>query len=85
VTRLVTLDFNDPAELQLAVDRHRAYLEHRQIEPPLLANLERALALVPEPARSEIRRGLDTVHPRVVLAEYWRDLIPNVPALGSYL
>ncbi len=34
---------------------------------------------------SEIRRLLDEISPKVVAAEYWRELVPDRPALGHYL
>jgi hypothetical protein len=69
VTRFVDLD--DAAGLHAAWAQLERGHHHRSVDPELLELLEGLILKMPEATATEIREALDTVHPAVVLREFW--------------
>ena len=85
--RLVDLDQLDAAGLDdleaawWALERRWAV---RRVDPELREAILARLDRLEEPDAQEIREALEELAPAVVLAVYWRVLVPEVPALGAY-
>jgi hypothetical protein len=93
VTRIVSIDLDDPSDLERIWAALEARLAARRLDPETRTAIVRALeALEPErraELEPEIRDAVEQVRPRVVMAAYWPQLIPSAlldqPALGHYL
>jgi hypothetical protein len=88
VTRPVTVDLDDPSDVDrvwhVVAERHRA----RHADPELRASIVRRLAelagRITPAAAAEIRAALDELLPAVVLDAHRDVLIDNRPALGAF-
>ena len=80
--RWVKLD--DVAGLERAVAELERLRYLREIDPPLREAILVRLGKLNPPHTREIRAALDEMLPAAVLMSYWRELIPDRPALGAY-
>lgn len=87
VSRATTLDLGNlsPDELLGLWERVERVKRARSVDPELReAILSRVEQLGDRILALDIRAELDEFAPAAVLSEYWRELVPNRPVLGSF-
>ena len=84
MTRTVTIDLDDPdaAALDLLWQEIRRRHDVRQCDPELRAAITRQCALLAPDVAGPILDRLAEVHPAVVLAAHFAELVPDKVTIG---
>jgi hypothetical protein len=86
VSRVVTVDLDNPADVERLVNEQRHHTAAREAEPELYRAIVAKLSSLPHGDAEQIAQELGhAVRPSAVLAGHFRALIADRPALGHYL
>jgi hypothetical protein len=74
MSRFVTVNLDDPSDLQRVVEEHEAYVALRRTDPELRKSLLKLASRMPTEEGDEIRQALEVSPPAAVLASFFDQL-----------